>query len=131
MKPSSWNPEEQRRSARIDVDLAAEVFTDWLRSSPARVVNISRHGIAIEGPGPLIELVFPNFNHKQGNNPGVIKIRAGLLEGARELSKPYLELDSQSAYVKRVGQDRFMIGLSFLDLEEEVSERLESFLGGL
>ncbi|MCW8885495.1 MAG: PilZ domain-containing protein, partial [Motiliproteus sp.] len=80
MKPSHWNPEEHRRSPRIEVDLAAEVSSDWQCTAPARVVNLSHHGIAIEGPGALIELVFPNFNHQVANQRQAIQIRAGLLE---------------------------------------------------
>ena len=131
MKPSFWKPEDLRRSERIAVNLAAEVHNDWQQYCSARALNISQHGIGIEGSGQLLEVVFPNFNHQQGSSRAVFDVRLGLLEGASELSKPWVSLACHSAFVKRTGLDLFLVGMSFSSIDGESSDRLERYLRGL
>ncbi|MEH6811681.1 MAG: PilZ domain-containing protein [Motiliproteus sp.] len=131
MKLTPWNPEEQRRSPRIDVDLSAEIRTEWQQLSPAKVVNLSQHGIGVEGSGALIEMVFPNFNHSNGNHRSIVYLRVGLLEGAVSLVKPWVDIQCHSAYVKRIGHDRFLIGLSYAAIDGDAKERLDQFLDGI
>ena len=131
MKSKSWSPEDLRRSKRMPVNLAAEVGNDWQQQCFARGTNLSQHGIGIEGSAELLDVVFPNFNHQQGDSRALIEVRLGLLDGAKTLSKPWVTLVCHTAYVKRTGMDRFLIGLSFRSMDWEASDRLERYLRGL
>ncbi len=123
--------DSRRRSERIAVRLAAELGNDWEQRCSAEVINISRGGVAIEGGHQLIAVAFPNFNPSRGNQRPVIDLRFGLLEGAEQLQKPWVEVCCRSAYVKRTGAELFVIGLSIAPMNERTLEVLDRFLTGL
>ena len=131
MKPKLLKPEDLRRSKRLSVNLAAEVRSDWQHSCAAQTLNLSQHGIGVEGTGELLDVVFPNFNHKEGDRRAVIEIQLGLREGATQMSEPSVTLRCHAAYVKRTGENLFFVGLSFHSMDFDSSDRLERYLRGL
>ncbi|WP_210395406.1 PilZ domain-containing protein [Motiliproteus sediminis] len=118
---------EERTEARYRVDFAAQVRTDWQDSTPAQVTDLSRHGLRVEGARQLVENVFPNFNPPKGTRRPPVDV---LFETGQEIGQPAgsVSFSCQTVYVRRVGADRYQIGLQFVEIGEASLALLEQLM---
>ena len=122
---------EQRRSFRYDVNLPAQAINEWGESCSARVTNISRDGIRLEGDHRLIEKAFPNFKPGRPANQHLLRVKLSLIEGDSVDEENAIELHCSSVYVLREKHERFQVGLVFSEISDYSQHRLEALIDQL
>ncbi|WP_421863596.1 PilZ domain-containing protein [Motiliproteus sp.] len=121
---------DKRRSFRYLVTLEAEVTNEHGAQSPAKVTNISRDGLRLEGDRRLVEEVFPNYPLQRGLSRQQLQLRMALNEG-QPVGDDRIELVCTSVYVLRLSKSCYQIGVHFCQIDDDSRSRLERLIAQL
>lgn len=116
-----------RSETRYEVHLTASVVTDWQKNCQAEITNISPQGLCLEGTRELVDNLFPNFNPPKGQPRARTEVSfscnsaSGPLEGM-------VRVVCHTAYVRRLTQQRYQVGMHFVEITESSLALLEQLI---
>lgn len=119
-----------RSEPRYEVKLDATVVTDWQKNCRAEITNISPQGLSLEGTRELVDNLFPNFNPPKGQPRARTQVSfacnsaSGPLEGV-------VRVMCHTAYVRRLTQQRYQVGMQFVEITESSLVLLEQLIAWL
>lgn len=119
---------DKRRSFRYLVELEALIANERQARCPARLTNISREGLRLEGDRQLVEQVFPNYPEQEGLSQQRLELQLALNEAEPLTDENSIRLICTSVYVLRQVKDRYQIGAYFCEIDEPCRLKLEQLI---
>jgi len=118
---------EARIEKRFQVRFDADITTDWQQGCRGEITNLSLQGIRVEGTRELVDKVFTNFNPPKGTPRSKIQLTFAT---GQEVGQPAgsVTVGCQTIYVRRISQERYQIGMHFVEITESSMTLLERLI---
>jgi hypothetical protein len=131
-RPSLNNATEQhlrinRRHRRVETDIPCEVGLPGERPGQARLLNLSLGGMKFQCGLQLINAIIPEEQRTPGTILDVVlDFHFEIGTDSRKASP--VRGKARLVHYERLAQDRFHVGIEFLDLEHELQGRLDEYI---
>jgi hypothetical protein len=117
----------ERKYQRVGADLPCELCFPEDGSAPARILNLSAGGLKFSCGHDTFFRVLPEDQRTPGQVTGVeIGIRFQFQSGHQAPTS--LQLNVRVVHTERLAQDKFHVGVMFIDLDESVARILENYI---
>ncbi len=101
---------ERRRAPRLQTDLTAKIISQDQRQGPARVLNVSRGGVAVSFSGSTLRTVFPNNQVLPGS---IVSVRFPVQDSPS--TSHTVKLTGVVVWVQQVHEDEYRLGLRWTE----------------
>lgn len=117
----------QRKHERVETDIPCRLGPPGARHHDATILNLSLGGLLVACNHATFEAIIPEDQRTPGQVSDVeITIQFSLRPIDRKSTG--IELRAALIHSERLAQDRYHIGLQFVDISKAYSNRIESFI---
>ncbi len=118
--------DEKRTSARYKTDFSAQVTTKSGQVFPATVSNISLSGLQLCGDHLLVKALMSKLEPHTIKNP--IRFSLHFTISTRQRTHVPVDITCQQVYMRRLGDDSFLLGCMFESFEHNCDKDLQDHL---
>ncbi len=101
---------DRRRAPRLQTDLTAKIISQDQRQGPARVLNVSRGGVAVAFSGSTLRTVFPNDHVLPGS---IVSVRFPVQDSPT--TSHTVKLTGVVVWVQQTTEDEYRLGLRWTE----------------